>query len=153
MGSQGCATMGRRSPHARGFPLVELLIALSLFALMSAVLFGSLRLAGRTWDAGEAKAEATSGMRLAGDYLRTGLDGVEFHATPRPRWESLHDLQGLFEMWRITGEAKYRESFEHHCRMNLRGEGHNAASVSGGERATGNPGATGSHCAQFFEKI
>ena len=58
---------------ARGFTLVELLIALSLFALMSAVLFGSLRLAGRTWDAGEAKAEANSGMRLAGDYLRTQL--------------------------------------------------------------------------------
>lgn len=58
---------------ARGFTLVELLIALSLFALMSAVLFGSLRLAGRSWDAGEAKAEANSGMRLAGDYLRTQL--------------------------------------------------------------------------------
>jgi general secretion pathway protein J len=58
---------------AQGFTLVELLIALSLFALMSAVLFGSLRLAGRTWDAGEAKAEANSGMRLAGDYLRTQL--------------------------------------------------------------------------------
>lgn len=57
----------------RGFTLIELMIALSLFALMSAVLFGSLRLAGRTWDAGEAKAEATAGMRLAGDYLRTQL--------------------------------------------------------------------------------
>lgn len=59
--------------RVRGFTLVELLIALSLLALMSAVLFGSLRLAGRTWDAGEAKAEANSGMRLAGDYLRTQL--------------------------------------------------------------------------------
>ncbi len=64
---------GRNRNRARGFTLVELLIALSLFALMSAVLFGSLRLAGRTWDAGEAKAEANSGMRLAGDYLRTQL--------------------------------------------------------------------------------
>jgi general secretion pathway protein J len=59
--------------RARGFTLIELVIALSLFALMSAVLFGSLQLAGRTWDAGEAKAEANSGMRLAGDYLRTQL--------------------------------------------------------------------------------
>lgn len=57
----------------RGFTLVELLVALGLLALMSAVLFGSLRLAGRSWDAGEAKAEATSGMRLAGDYLRAQL--------------------------------------------------------------------------------
>ena len=56
-----------------GFTLIELLIAISLLALISAVLFGALRLAGRSWDAGEAKAEATSGMRLAGDYLRTQL--------------------------------------------------------------------------------
>jgi len=40
---------------------------------MSSVLFGSLRLAGRSYDAGEEKAQASSGMRLAGDYLRTQL--------------------------------------------------------------------------------
>ena len=40
---------------------------------MSAVLAGTLRLAGRSTDAGDAKAEATSGMRLAGDFLRTQL--------------------------------------------------------------------------------
>ena len=64
---------GAHAAHSRGFTLIELMIALVLLALMSAVLFGSLRLAGRSWDAGEAKAEATSGMRLAGDYLRTQL--------------------------------------------------------------------------------
>ena len=58
---------------ARGFTMIELMIALVLMALMSAVLFGSLNLAGRSADAGNAKAEASSGMRLAGDYLRTQL--------------------------------------------------------------------------------
>ena len=53
--------------------MVELMIALVLLALMSAILFGSLNLAGRSSDAGAAKAEASSGMRLAGDYLRTQL--------------------------------------------------------------------------------
>ncbi len=57
----------------RGFTLIELLIALSLLALISSVLFGSLRLAGRSVEAGDEKAQATSGMRLAGDYLRTQL--------------------------------------------------------------------------------
>ena len=57
----------------RGFTLVELLIALALFALMSAVLFGSLRLAGRSTDAGDEKAQASSGMRLASEFLRTQL--------------------------------------------------------------------------------
>jgi general secretion pathway protein J len=56
-----------------GFTLIELLVAVGLLALMSAVLFGSLGFAGRSWDAGEAKAENSAGMRLAGDYLRTQL--------------------------------------------------------------------------------
>jgi len=59
--------------HHRGFTMIELLVALGLFALMSSVLFGSLRLASRSTDAGEEKAQASSGMRLASDYLRTQL--------------------------------------------------------------------------------
>ena len=58
---------------ARGFTMIELMIALVLLSLMSAVLFGSLNLAGRSAEAGTAKAESTSGMRLAGEYLRTQL--------------------------------------------------------------------------------
>jgi general secretion pathway protein J len=58
----------------RGFTLIELLIALTLMALMSAVLFGSLRLAGKSWDSGDAKAESTASMRLAEQFLRTQLE-------------------------------------------------------------------------------
>ena len=60
---------------ARGFTMIELMIALVLLALMSAVLFGSLNLAGRSSEAGNAKAESSSGMRLAAEYLRTQLAG------------------------------------------------------------------------------
>ncbi len=73
----------------------------------------------------------------AGDYLRTGLDGTEFFATPRPRWESLHDLQGLVELWRITGEARYRDAFVHHWRSIARWDRHNDGGFSSGEQATG----------------
>ena len=58
---------------ARGFTMIELMIALVLLSLMSAVLFGSLNLAGRSSEAGTAKAESTSGMRLGSEYLRTQL--------------------------------------------------------------------------------
>jgi general secretion pathway protein J len=57
----------------RGFTLIELMVALALFAMLSGILFGSLRLAGRSADAGEEKAQASSGMRLASDYLREQL--------------------------------------------------------------------------------
>jgi len=58
----------------RGFTLVELLIALVLLALLSAVLYGSLGFAGTTLDRGEAKVDATSGMRLAQAFLRANLE-------------------------------------------------------------------------------
>ncbi|MFO1316073.1 MAG: prepilin-type N-terminal cleavage/methylation domain-containing protein [Burkholderiales bacterium] len=74
-GGPASAPRGRAVParSCRGFTLIELLVALGLLALMSGVLFGSLRLAGRSADAGDAKAEASSGMRLAGEFLRTQL--------------------------------------------------------------------------------
>ena len=65
--------MNRRS--IRGFTLLELVIALTLFALMAGVLFGSLRIATRSWDAGEARAAGTAEMRLAESFLRTQLAG------------------------------------------------------------------------------
>jgi hypothetical protein len=75
----------------------------------------------------------------AGDYFRTGLAGKEFFETPRPRWESLHDLQGLLELCRITGDSRYRTAFEHHWRSILRWDRHNTGGFSSGEQATGNP--------------
>ncbi len=79
----------------------------------------------------------------AGDYLRTGLNKVDFYKTPTPRWESLHDLQGLIELYRITGEQKYREAFESHWRSIVRTDIHNTGGFSSGEQATGNPYAPG----------
>ena len=75
----------------------------------------------------------------AGDYLRTGLSGEEFFQTPSPRWESLHDLQGLVELYRITGDPRYRRAFEHHWRSILRWDRRNTGGFSSGEQATGDP--------------
>src|SRR5213594_2315727 len=83
--------------------------------------------------------EVEKDWERAGDYLRAGLDGREFFQCPRPRWESLHDLQGLFELWRITGDAKYRDAFVHHWRSIRRWDRRNSGAFSSGEQATGNP--------------
>ena len=61
-------------PRGRGFTLVELLIALVLLALLSAVLYGALGFAATTLDRGEAKVDTTSGMRLAQMFLRGNLE-------------------------------------------------------------------------------
>lgn len=70
-----CTRRARRAATPLGFTLLELLIALALLSLIVAVLYGSLNLAGRSWDGGEAKAEATAGMRLAQEFLRAQFAG------------------------------------------------------------------------------
>lgn len=56
-----------------GFTLVELMLALVLMAGMAAILYGSLNLAARSWDGGEAKAGQVSDMRATTSYLRAQL--------------------------------------------------------------------------------
>jgi general secretion pathway protein J len=63
--------------HASGFTLLELTVALILFALMTAMMFGSLTFAGRSWDGGEAKATQVNEMRQTEEFLRAQL-GSQF---------------------------------------------------------------------------
>jgi DUF1680 family protein len=74
-----------------------------------------------------------------GDYFRTGLAGVEFYRTPKPRWESLPDLQGLLELFLITGDVRYRTAFLHHWNSIRRLDRRNTGGFSSGEQATGTP--------------
>ena len=77
--------------------------------------------------------------KRAGDYLRTGIEGTEFYQTPRPRWESLHDLQGLAELYRVTGEGAYRTAFLNHWDSIRCFDRHNTGAFSTGEGAVGSP--------------
>jgi len=75
----------------RGFTLVELTIALLLMAAMSAVLFGSLSLAARSWDGGENKVQQVGDMRATETYLRSQLSS-EY---PQRLWKAV-DVPLLF---------------------------------------------------------
>ena len=65
--------MTRVAARARGFTLVELTIALVLMAAIAALLYGSLSLAARTWDGGEAKMQQVSDLRTTQTYLRAQI--------------------------------------------------------------------------------
>jgi DUF1680 family protein len=83
--------------------------------------------------------EVLKDFERAGDYYRTGLAGKEFYRTPKPRWESLHCLQGMVELYQITGDDTFRSSFLHHWASMRRFDYRNTGGFSSGERATGNP--------------
>src|SRR6185503_1799215 len=48
----------------------------------------------------------------AGDYLRTALAGKSFYQCRKPRWESLHPILGLAEVYRATGNEDCRKAFQ-----------------------------------------
>lgn len=79
----------------------------------------------------------------AGDYLRAGLNGVDFFRSPKPRWESLHDLQGLVELWQITGDERYRRAFIQHWTSIRDLDRHPDGGFTTGEQAVGNPYSSG----------
>ena len=75
----------------------------------------------------------------AGDYFRQGLADVPFYRTPKPRWESLHDVQGLTERFLITGKADYRTALVNLWRSMARFDRHNTGGFTTNEAAIGSP--------------
>ena len=86
----------------------------------------------------EFAAVGTEGP-LAGDYVRQALAGREFYQTPKPRWESLHPIMALAELYWITGDERYRQAFEHIWWSIVKLDRHNTGGFSSGEKASGNP--------------
>lgn len=87
----------------------------------------------------EFAATGPDGKPLAGDYLRAGLAGTEFFATPKPRWESLHPILALAELYHLTGDDRYRRAFEGLWWSIVKLDRHNNGGFSSGEQAQGNP--------------
>ncbi len=75
----------------------------------------------------------------AGNYLSHALGGGEFYACPKPRWESLHIVIGLAEMYRATGDERYLSAAQQIYFSIQRTDVHNTGAFSTAEQAVGSP--------------
>ncbi len=75
----------------------------------------------------------------SGDYIRQALAGKEYFEMPQCRWEGLHAIQAIGEMYHITGDEKYRTAFERIWWSIAKLDRHNTGGFSSGEKAQGNP--------------
>jgi general secretion pathway protein J len=61
-------------PHAyhrsRGFTLIELLVAILILTLFMTASMGAVRIASKSWAAGQQRSDATEEMRATADFLR-----------------------------------------------------------------------------------
>lgn len=80
--------------RVHGFTLVELMVALSLLALLAGLMFGGFRIASQTWQSVEEHNNALSETVQAQRFLRKLLARSEARSVPETRNTSLLSFQG-----------------------------------------------------------
>ena len=76
------------------------------------------------------------------DYVNKALEGEEYYqntAPGGPRWESMHTLMSLSELYWITGNAKYAKALEHIWWSITKTDRHNNGGWGSMEQAFGSP--------------
>lgn len=91
----------------RGFTLLEFLVSMTLFVLISGTAYGVLSTAGKLWERGDQQVLANTQMRFAFDYMRRQLSRVLPVAVP---------VDGRWRVW-FEGEP-------HQVRFLVRGPRH-----------------------------
>ena len=75
----------------------------------------------------------------AGNYIYYAQQGYEFYECPKPRWESLHVIMGIAEMYRNTADRKYLDVASQIFYSILKTDVHNTGGFSTNEAAIGTP--------------
>jgi general secretion pathway protein J len=93
------ARLSTRLRHRAGFTLLELLVGLTLFALMSVLMFSGFRFGLRAWEAGGERIDRMTRIELVQNLLRRELSEVslpQLTATEESR-EAVSEFTGTSE--------------------------------------------------------
>ena len=75
----------------------------------------------------------------AGNYFLDALRGVPFYRSTKPRWESMHIIMGIAELYGCTGDGRYLRAALGIFDSILSTDVHNTGGFSTNEMAVGNP--------------
>ena len=89
-----------------------------------------------TWHARSSTSSRTSGQAI---MSVPRLAGKEFYQCRKPRWESLHAIQGIAQLYWLTGDENDRTAFERLWWSIVKLDRHNNGGFSSGEQAAGEP--------------
>ena len=73
-----------------GFTLLEMLVSLIVFAAVAALVYGTVRMGSRSWEAGTARIDDTEGMRIGWSFLQTSLSNSRSEPSPNPDVPGIH---------------------------------------------------------------
>ena len=65
-----------RSPSNRGFTLIEVVVALTILALMAGIVYGALRIASNTFASSQDRMEKQARERVLKDFMRRQLGSL-----------------------------------------------------------------------------
>jgi DUF1680 family protein len=83
-------------------------------------------------------------MPPCGDYVRNALAGKQFWQGSQPRWEGLHAVCGIAQMYWNTGKQDYSTAYQQIWWSLCQYERHNHGGIMSQEQASGSPYNTGS---------
>lgn len=77
------------SSRARGFTLLELLVSLMVFAALAALVYGTVRMGSRSWQAGTTRIEEADALRVGWSFVQRAL------GNSRPEPSLIPDVSGV----------------------------------------------------------
>jgi len=85
-----------------GFTLLELLLAMTLLALIAVMLAGGLRLGARVWESGDERAQTLARLELVQGFLRRQVSGARPLIMGRVGSEPRYAFEGGPERLRLA---------------------------------------------------